>query len=72
MDEAQRVKQQEELASQARLTRMMEKERQQQLELRKRLAEQRARETKMLRIVLGVSAILLIIIIIVSLISVLG
>ena len=69
MDEAGQIKAVETAASQARMERMLEEERQMREALRLRLIEQRAQEKKALTIVLSIAGVVLLIILIVALIT---
>jgi type II secretory pathway component PulM len=63
------VKEKEELASQRRMVAFWEKERARQEAIQQALAEQRARERKMLMIVGGVVVLFVIVIIVVSIVT---
>ncbi len=69
MDEAQKIKETEMAASQARMNRMLAEEREQQAAVRHRLLEQKRQEKKILTIVLGVAAALVIMIVIITLLA---
>lgn len=69
MDDGQKLKEAELVASQSRLNRMLEQERAERAALRQRIAEQKRQEQKVLTIVLGVAAVIVVVIIVVAVIT---
>ena len=69
MEDAQRLKEAELAASQARYSRMLERERAEQAALRKRILKQKQQEKKALTIVLGVVVVIVVIVVIVAIVA---